>query len=319
MNDTRRIGVAVVGRDSGEVVERIQQAEEMGIPAAWLTTGGARQDGLSVLAAAAAKTERILLGTSIIPTWPRHPIALAQQARVINDLAPGRFRLGIGPSGKATIEGVFGIEYRAPLGHLREYVRILKALLQKGKVDLEGRYTAHADIGDPIDVPVMASALRRRSFELCGEEADGAITWVCPGTYNRDVAIPAIREGAQKAGRAVPPLIAHAPVSVHEDADEVRSAMREQMGNYPSNPNYAQMFADAGFPEAIETGKWSDPMIDAVVLYGDEQRVKERLGEMFNQGAQEIMVSPVLAGRNREASYERTMRLVAEVAREVGS
>ena len=147
---------------------------------------------------------------------------------------------------------------------------------------------------------------------------DGAITWVCPGTYNRDVAIPAIRDGAKKAGRTAPPLIAHAPVSVHEDAGEVRSAMREQMGNYPSNPNYARMFADAGFPEAVETGEWSDEMIDAVVLHGDEEKVKERLREMFDQGTREIMVSPVLAGRDREASYERTMRLVAEAARGVG-
>ena len=94
--------------------------------------------------------------------------------------------------------------------------------------------------------------------------------------------------------------------------------MREQMGNCPSNPNYAQMFADAGFPEAVETGKWSDKMIDAVVIHGDEEKVKETLQEMFKQGAREIMVSPVLAERNREASYERTMRLVAEAAREMG-
>ena len=79
MNDTRRIGIAVVGRDSSEVVERIQQAEEMGIPAAWLTTGGAGRDALTLFAAAAVQTKRILLGTCITPTWPRHPVAVAQQ------------------------------------------------------------------------------------------------------------------------------------------------------------------------------------------------------------------------------------------------
>jgi hypothetical protein len=87
-----RIGVAVTGGDSRGVLKRIQQAEEMGIHAAWVTTGGARQDGLTVLAAAADHTQRILLGTSITPTWPRHPIVVVQQARVIADLAPGRFR-----------------------------------------------------------------------------------------------------------------------------------------------------------------------------------------------------------------------------------
>ena len=315
MNNRRVIGVAIMGQDSAEVLGRIQQAEQMGIPAVWLTTGGAGRDALTLFGAAAARTERILLGTSITPTWPRHPVAVAQQVRVLAELAPGRFRLGIGPSHKAGMERTFGVDFRAPLGHLREYLHILRALLHKGEVDFDGEYyQAHAQTGVSLDVPVMASALRRRSYELCGAEADGAIAWLCAGPYLKNVAVPAMRAGAEQAGRSVPPLVAHAPVCVHDDLEEVRAATREQMGNYPSNPFYTQMFADSGFPEVAELKAWSDGMIDGVVFGGDEARVRDKLLEMLSFGATEIIVSPVMAGPDRAASLERTLRLVAAVA-----
>ena len=99
----------------------------------------------------------------------------------------------------------------------------------------------------------MASALRKGSFELCGEEADGAISWICPFTYLRDVALPAMEAGASRAGRETPPLIAHAPVCVHDNPEEVRAAVREQMMN-PRLPYYQRMLVAAGYPEATVSG-----------------------------------------------------------------
>ena len=250
-----------------------------------------------------------------MPTFPRHPLVMVQQAQVVAQLAPGRFRLGIGPSHRPTIEAM-GIPFASPLGHLREYLRILKALLQQGRVDFDGTYyKAHDTIPEPVHVPVMASALQRGSFELCGEEADGAISWICPGIYLRDVALPAMRVGAERAARPVPPLIAHAPVCVHDHAEEVRAAVREQIQN-PRLPFYRQMLIAAGFPEATD-GTWSDAMIDAVVLWGDEAQVTKRLHDLFACGATEILASPVLAGRDRPASLERTMRLLGRVAQSI--
>jgi F420-dependent oxidoreductase-like protein len=308
----RLLGVAVRGDKTQEVLAHIEQAERLGLHAVWMTTGGARLDSLTVFAAAALRTQHIKLGTSIVPTFPRHPLVMVQQAQVVAQLAPGRFRLGVGPSHRPTIEAM-GIPFSAPLGHLREYLRILKALLQQGRVDMDGTYyKAHETIPEPVDLPVMASALQRGSFELCGEEADGAISWICPGVYLRDVALPAMRLGAERAGRPVPPLIAHAPVCVHDHADEVRTAVRVQIQN-PRLPFYRQMLIAAGFPEAA-AGTWSDAMIDAVVLWGNEARVTERLHDLFACGAAEILASPVLAGRDRTASLDRTMRLLGRVA-----
>lgn len=311
----RLIGVAVRGNTAQEVLAMIEQAEQLGIHAAWMTTGGARLDSLTMFAAAALRTQHIKLGTSIVPTFPRHPLVMVQQAQVIAQLAPGRFRLGVGPSHRPTIEAM-GIPFSAPLGHLREYLRILKALLQQGRVAFDGTYyKAHESIPEPLDLPVMASALQQGSFELCGEEADGAISWICPGEYLRDVALPAMRVGAERAGRPVPPLIAHAPVCVHEKAEEVRAAVREQIQN-PRLPFYRQMLVAAGFPDATD-GTWSDAMIDAVVLWGNEDHVTERLHNLFAWGATEILAAPVLAGRDRTASVERTMHLLGHVAQSV--
>ena len=316
---TQRIGVAAMGGDSNMVLSRIQELERLGISAAWLTTGGAGLDGITLFAAVAASTESILLGTSITPTYPRHPITTVQQVQVIAQLAPGRFRLGLGPSHKVSIEPTYGIEHRAPITNLREYIQIVKSLLWQGAVDYDGtQYHAHARLpGDGIpDVPVMASALRRRSFEVCGEIADGAISWVCPGDYLRDVALPAMREGAGKAGRDTPPLVAHAPVCVHEDLKEAREAAREQLGNYPRSPFYQQMFADSGHPEATE-GAWSDGMLDDVVFMGNEETVASRLKDLFSNGATEIIAHPVVAGKDRDASWSRTVALLSAVEKEL--
>ena len=309
------VGAAVRGSTISEVQTNIARAEKLGLNAAWMTTGGASLDSLTCFAASAGATTNIKLGTSIIPTYPRHPLVVAQQAQVVDQLAPGRLRLGVGPSHRPTIESM-GIEFDAPLGHLREYIQILKSLLQTGSVDFQGtHYSAKASIPGPLDVQVMGSALRAGSFELCGAVSDGAISWICPGIYLRDVALPAMEKGANESGRPVPPLIAHAPVCVHDDLDEVRAAVREQFG-HPGLPFYQNMLIASGYPEA-SNGQWSDSMIDGVVILGDEETCAQRIQELFEMGATEILASPVTAGADRAASLDRTMRLLGQSAASV--
>ncbi|MDA1129726.1 MAG: LLM class flavin-dependent oxidoreductase [Chloroflexi bacterium] len=306
------VGTAVRGSTIAEVQRNILRAEELGVHAAWMTAGGASLDSLTCFAATAASTSNIKLGTSIIPTYPRHPLVTATQAQVVAQLAPGRLRLGVGPSHRPMIESM-GIDFNAPLAHLREYLQILKAILQTGSVDFDGEhYSAHASIPGPLDVQVMASALRKGSFELCGAEADGAISWICPGGYLRDVALPAMEKGANAAGRPVPPLIAHAPVCVHDNPEEVRAAVREQIMN-PRLPYYQNMLVASGFPEA-KSGEWSDAMIDGVVIWGDEETCSQGIQELLALGATEVLASPITAGADRAASLERTTKLLGQAA-----
>ena len=198
-------------------------------------------------------------------------------------------------------------------------MRILKALLRQGEVDFKGRYyQARARIPAPVDVPVMASALGPKAYELCGAEFDGAISWVVPGVYMRDVALPAITAGAERAGRPTPPLVAHAPVCVHENPDEIRAAVRQRFGSFARSRFYQKMFIAAGFPEMAE-GSWSDALIDAVVLWGSNDRVAERLERLLAWGVTEVLASPVPAGSDRRASLERTLGLLAKVSQQLSA
>jgi F420-dependent oxidoreductase-like protein len=308
---TGAIGLHITGRTAAEIVDGIVRAEARGVAAAWLTTGGTSPDGLTVLAAAAVRTSRVLLGTAITPTYPRHPLVTVQQTLALAQLAPGRFRLGVGPSHKPTMEGMFGIPFERPLRHLRAYLDVLRAALHDGQVDRdEEPYRVHARLTAPVEVPIYASALQEKSFALCGEVADGAITWMCPLPYVRDLALPAMRRGAERADRPLPKLIVHVPVAVSEDAAAVREGARAQLGFYMRVPSYRNMSATAGFPEAGEVGL-TDAHVDSLVLHGDELTVAGKLREWFAIGADEIIVAPVAAGEDRAASVERTVALVA--------
>jgi len=305
------IGIQLQTPDAAETLRIIEHAESLGVRAAWLITGGVVPDGLTILAAAAARTSRILLGTAITPLFTRHPIVIAQQTLALASLAPGRFRLGIGSSGRG-IERYYGVPYVRPLAHTRAALVALKALLQEGAVDLEqDGLVARAKLaGPPPGVPVYISALQRRSFQVAGRLADGAITWICPEAYVRDVALPALREGAERAGRTAPPLVMHVPVLLSEDAGAVREAFVNRFGFYVRLPHYTAMFAAAGFPEA-EAGQWSDRMVSALAVSGSEAAVADRLRRLLAMGAAELIVSPVGAGAAPAESVERTLRLIA--------
>ena len=308
------IGVQLQTPDAAETARIIERAESLGIRAAWLITGGVAPEGLTILAAAAARTSRILLGTAITPLFTRHPIVIAQQALALASLAPGRFRLGIGSSGKG-IERYYGIPYVRPLAYTRAALIALKTLLQEGAVDLEesGLIVRARLNGPPPRVPVYISALQRRSFLLAGRMADGAITWICPPTYVRDVALPALREGAARAGRQAPPMVMHVPVVLSEDMDAVRDAFTKRFGFYVRLPHYLAMFVAAGFSEAQE-GQWSDRMIEAVAVWGSEVAVADRLRSLLAMGAAELIVSPVGTGTDPAAAVDRTLRLIGSLS-----
>jgi F420-dependent oxidoreductase-like protein len=308
---------AVVGINLGEPTARetadlIIRAERAGVPAYWLTIGPA--DPMITFAAAAVETRSIKLGTSIVPTFPRHPLALAMQAIALAQLAPDRFRLGVGPSHQPTMENTWGIKFEKPLAHLREYLGVLKPALGTGEVDVEGpRFSVHTRIANAPRVPVMISALRPGSYRLAGELADGAISWVSPAAYLKDAAIPAIQEGARKAGRPAPPLIAHCFIALEENRDAVREIAQQRAANYPRLPFYASMFELAGYPEAKE-GKLSDRMIDAIVMHGNEEEVAEGLQSFADAGAEEIIATVLPTGPDRQASIDRAFRAVARLA-----
>ena len=311
--DNLIIGLHCAARSAPEVLARITNAEEAGIQVAWLTSGGVARDPLAIFAAAAARTSQIEFGTCILPTFPRHPLAMVQGTLTVDDLAPGRLRLGVGPSHEPAITRTYGLPFERPLEHLREYLTILNAVLKDGKVSFHGkRLHAEAEISAPTGVRVMMSALRRNAFLLAGELADGGITWVTPMNHVTNVARPAIEEGATRAGRRAPPVIVHQPIVVSTNADAVHQAALRQFGFYPRLPFYSRMWQDAGYPEAAE-GQFSSRMARALVISGDEDEVERRIREMPAGGAGEI-IADIVVLRDEPESMGRTVKLLGRLA-----
>ena len=121
------------------LIERIKQAEADGFDSFWIPHISARgYDALTALALAGAQTNRIELGVGVVPTYPRHPTALAQQALTTATASGGRFVLGIGPSHRPGMEDSFGFSYDRPALHTREYLSVLRPLIDEGAVNSSG-------------------------------------------------------------------------------------------------------------------------------------------------------------------------------------
>ena len=285
-----RIGLAIEARETTAAIAAIADAEAAGVEQVWMTQSPPTLDTLTLYAAAAPRATRISMGTSIVPTYPRHPLVMAQQALTVSDIAPGRLRLGVGPSHRHAIEGVYGLQETAPLAHLSEYVAVLRAALQTGRVEYHGDYfNVNAAGLRTANVPILVSALREGAFRLAGEIADGAISWLCPVPYLLNKALPALRAGAAASGRAAPPLVAHIPVALSEDEDAVLAAARKRIQFYSTAPFYSRMFADAGLPVSPD-GTGLDDLARSLVVFGNEAFVAQQLVALLNQGLDELLV-----------------------------
>jgi F420-dependent oxidoreductase-like protein len=288
-----RIGLIVDGANSAAAVNAIIAAEDAGVRQIWMGQPPNQPDALTTFAAAATKTSTVNLGTSIIPTYPRHPLVMAQQAQALHDLAPGRLRLGIGPSHRFIMENMYGLQHSKPLAHLREYVEVLRAALWSGKVNHHGHfYNVEAMFPRTAQIPIFISALGKMAFELAGQISDGALTWVCPVQYLVHTGIPALRSSAAAVGRSAPPLVAHVPVALSEDRVSVLSAGHRYLDFYAKIPFYANMFSNAGFQITTDQ-KVSDALVDNLIISGNDAAVAARFNELLAAGLDELMISLV--------------------------
>src|SRR5437667_2986729 len=121
-----RVGLVIEARDVETAINKIREAEQASVQHVWMTQSVGMLDTLTLFAAAAAHTTRIRFGTAIVPIYPRHPLVMAQQAVTIDFLAPGRLRLGVGPSHRHLIEDIYGLSMPSPLAYLREYVEVMR-------------------------------------------------------------------------------------------------------------------------------------------------------------------------------------------------
>lgn len=269
-------------------------------------------DPIMALAFAGTKTSRVKLGVAVAPTWPRHPQIMAQQAATANAMCGGRFRLGVGPS-HAPVMSRLGIEFDRPISHVREYVTIVRTLLHDHKIAHSGpRYQVQGmlDVENGGTPPVLLAAMREQMCRLAGELADGVLPWLPPAAYVRDSIVPNVQAGARKAGRAAPPVLAEVPIVLANSVDDVRQVCATELFIYPLMPFYRAQWAAAGVAlgEKGDPGGWSDAMIEASIIWGDQTTLAEKMQTYFDAGADELVVSPL--GSSQSACIDALTEIV---------
>ena len=291
-----RIGLGSGGRTIAEAVEATKQAEADGFASVWFSNIFGL-DAMTVCAVAGAATSTIELGTFVVPTFPRHPHAMAQQASSTNDAAGGRFTLGIGLSHQIVIEMMFGMSYDRPARHMEEYLSVLMPLLHEGKVQHSGEvYKVQGNLeanGAPNPPSVVVAALGPKMLEITGRLADGTATWTTGVKTLGDHIVPTITAAAEKAGRPAPRIIAGLPVCVTEDPDAARELAAKQFAVYGTLPAYRAMLDREG---AATPGD--------IAVVGDEEAVAKQIGELADAGVTDfggsLYGSPEQIARGRD-------------------
>jgi alkanesulfonate monooxygenase SsuD/methylene tetrahydromethanopterin reductase-like flavin-dependent oxidoreductase (luciferase family) len=307
-----RVGIAFAPQGSEQAVDLCVRADRANVAYVWMVMSATALDSLTLLAAAAVKTERIVLGTSIVPAFTRHPLAFVTQAMALEGLAPGRFNLGIGTAHARTMVDVYHLDFDHPLRQLTEYLRVVQPALKTSTVHFEGEYyQADATFPRAPGTPVPIAALRAPAFRAAGLLADGAMSWNCPTAYMQQVALPALQAGAESAGRACPPLMVHVPVVVSTDREDVRRIAGEQLSYYAAAPFYARMFADAGYPLESD-GSVTTELIDDLVVSGTPQEIAAQLRQRLDLGFDILMVNPLRVDDNR-AHEDAVLEILGKV------
>jgi 5,10-methylenetetrahydromethanopterin reductase len=288
-----------------ELGVQAQRAEAAGFHGAWVANiFGA--DALTVLTVCGLSTQRIALGTAVIPTYPRHPYAMAQQAMTTNAAIGNRLTLGIGLSHQIVIENMFGMSYAKSYSHMKEYLAVLAPLIREGKVSYEGesyRVNAQVKVPGSAPCPILVAALAPKMLALAGTVADGTITWMTGPKTLEQHTIPTITAAAKVAERPAPRVVAGLPVAVHTDKEAARAAVAKQFRAYGMLPSYRAMLDREGGvgPEGV-------------AIVGTESEVNAQLDHLAAVGVTELFAVPFSVVRDDDTA-ERTIEVLAQRAK----
>jgi F420-dependent oxidoreductase-like protein len=265
------------------IVEQIVHAERLGLQSVWMPNVFG-SDALTVLAVAGTRTTTIELGTLVMPTYTRHPTAMAQQALTTNALAQGRLTLGIGVSHRARMETMLGIDWDHPIRHLREYLACLGPLLRGESTIFQGQqYTID---GYALTIPgatppqVLVAALGPQMLRLTGRLADGTAIFLAGPSYLRDHAVPAISAAAEATGRPQPRILTGLPVCVTNRGAEAREHANKAYAHFAQMPSYRAVLDKEGATGPAE-----------VALIGTADEVSAGIRALEDAGATDLIAT----------------------------
>ena len=295
-----RIGMSLTdqtGPDAlTELRDQLRQAADDGFASAWISNIFGL-DALTALAVAGSQVPGIEVGTAVVPTYPRHPAALAQQALTAALALDGRLALGIGLSHRLVIEDMHGLSFERPARHMREYLSILLPLLDGEAADFDGD-TLRAKIGlsvpRPGRVPVLLAAMAPVMLRLAGERTDGTVLWMTGPATVRDYILPAITRAAQAAGRPEPRVVCILPVCVTDDPELARTRAARVFAIYGQLPSYRAMLDREGAEGPAD-----------VALIGAEDTVGSQITALAEAGVTDFVAGEF--GRGEDAKRTRAL------------
>jgi 5,10-methylenetetrahydromethanopterin reductase len=307
-----RLGV-FIGDASGlrtdveALLANAREAERLGFATGWLPHIPWSLDALTAVALAGQVTSRIELGTAVVPTYPRHPISMAQQALSAQAACRGRAVLGIGPSHPVVIEGMHGLAYASPARHTAEYVQVLKhAFHGTGHVNHQGEFfhvSAMLEVPGSSELPVLVSALAPMMLRMAGTLADGTITYWANERAIADHVVPTIAGAAATAGRPAPRVVAGIPVALVSDVEAAKHRAATLFAGYNGIPAYQRI-----------RGAGGDADLPDIAIIGDEKTVEARFRSYADAGATDLAAAVLGLDSDREASMQRTFELLASLA-----
>lgn len=287
-----------------KAITTVRTARDQGFGSVWMPQIFGL-DALTTIAIAGREVPDIRLGTAVVPTYPRHPQMLAQQALTTSAAIGGDLVLGIGPSHQPVVEGMWGISFDKPVRHVREYLEILGPLLSEKSVRFAGEsLTTRADI--EIDAPapkVMVAALGPQMLKITGRLADGTILWMTGPTTIETHTVPTISAAAAEAGRPEPEIAAGFPVCVTDGSNEATEAARaraaEEFAIYGQLPSYRAMLDREGYEGPAD-----------LAIIGPADQVGERITNMADRGVTTFCASEFGNADQRAATRELLVSLL---------
>lgn len=316
-----RIGL-MMGPERGRYRRKVAQlaadaaaGEQDGFTSLWVPQIPGDFDAFVAATLMGQATERIEIGTAVLPIQTRHPIAMAQELMSVQAVCEGRFTLGIGVSHHWVIEGQLGLPYERPARQMRDYLEVLNpALGGPGEVHVENDgYRVHSpmDVTDWGPNPVLLAALGPVMLRLAGEHASGTILWLADERAVGEHVAPRITKAAAEAGRPAPRVVAGVPVTLcpNREVDAARDQANRALGHSEYCPSY-QRLLDRG--DAKSEGD--------ILAAGDESAVEARLRAFKNAGATDLAVRVLPLGPDREAriaSRRRTIEFLSSLCPEL--
>jgi len=310
------------GRSLDAAVARVRLAEELGYEACYVTHIAGRES-LTVVTIYAASTDRIRLGTGVVPIYTRTPATMSQTAATINEFAHGRLTLGLGVSHRPVVEGWHGQSIEAPVKEMREYAGIVRAIVRgedppQGTKWSTGFRLAGIDLAP--DLPIYVAALSPAMLRLAGEIADGVLLWLCNPDYIRTVVVPEVTKGREKAGKTLAgfDIVPAVPSAATDDVAAAYEVMRGDLIPYFSLPFYRAMLERSGFGTElaefdgaagdVDSMKRaiSDDFLGVLTAMGTPSDVRDGVRRYLEAGATSPCVSPVA-----RTDFDATLRAAA--------